>query len=386
MNFIKEVANEIATNNTISSINHTSVFENAPTITAEYLVQQIGDFTKYQLLNNVHTAQRLSAKGIFQLFSNMVLPKTLSSQLRKHLEEQGLTSSANGNIPFFKISKSDEALVNFARFDGDSFIVPKLDVNTIEQPFQEMYQTLFSKDNQEKKSSIWVDKMDELGLSEVEINKDGSNISIVGEAIENLDDILIDFPPITDLLPTGAYLINYEGSPRIYVKNRLALKHTLQNIPLMSVDAGAYFYQPFEGGIWTKEELDNNQANIPVYPECENIHKESYFTGGGGDLWFEINTAVAYIYSLKTGVYQKYSNLRELNGKDFFIMRHDLREGPERTEDDIKNALENIFVYLESINDDKTLEFIRKDLKNHTPISFEKYIDDTIGSKLSQLN
>ena len=384
MNFQEETTNEIAINNTIEgTLTSTTDTATAPSITVEYLVQQIIDFTQYQLVNNIHTGPRLSSKGIFQLFSNMMLPKILSSQLRKELEAQGLISAANGNIPFFKVSEEDIALVYFGQFDGDLYIVPNLDINTIEPEYHDMYQTLYNKNNEEKKSSIWKDKMIELGLSEVEIDMQASNFSIVGKPIEDLDEIMIDFPPITDSLPHGAYLINYKGSPRFYVENSYALQHTLHNLSLMSVDIDPFFYQTFEGGIPIQEELDNNNENIPEAPDCENIHKESFFTGDSEDRWFEINTAVAYIHSLKTGVYQKYSNLTELNGKDFFIMRQYLYEGPEQTDEDIQNALTDIFTHLHTINDKEILEFMRDDLKMHTPSSFEKYIYENIDIELS---
>ncbi|QOY53036.1 hypothetical protein [Candidatus Sulfurimonas baltica] len=386
MNFQEETANEIATNNTTeSTLTSTTNIATAPSITAEYLVQQIVDFTQYQLLNNIHTGPRLSSKGIFQLFSNMMLPKTISSQLRKELEAQGLISAANGNIPFFKISEEDIALVYFGKFDGDSYVVPNLHIDTIEPEHHNMYQTLYNKNNEEKKSSIWKDKMIELGLNEVEISNDGSNICIVGQPIEGLDEVMFDFPPITDSLPNGAYLINYKGSPRFYVENRYALLHTLHNLSFMSVDIGPFFYQTFEGGIPVQEELDNNKKNIPEDPEWENIQKGSFFTGDSEDRWFEISTVVAYIHSLKTGVYQKYSNLTELNGKDFFIMRQYLHEGPEQTEEDIKNALTNIFTYLHTVNDKDILEFMRDDLKMYTPVFFEKYIDENIDTALTTL-
>lgn len=378
MNFQDEIANDNATNNAINS----TLIIAAPTISAEYLVKQIVAFTQYQQLNNIHTGPRLSSKGIFQLFSNIAFPKALSTELRKGLEKYGLQGATNGNIPFFKITDAEIALVYFAKFDDASYQVPKLDIDTIEPQYKEMYQTLYSKDNEEKNSSIWKNKMTELGLSEVQINTDGSNISIVGEAIEDLDDLIIDFPPITDVLPHNVYLINYKGSPRIYVENRCALKLALQNLSLMSVDIEPFFYQPFDGGIWTQEELDNNKENIQDAPDCENIHKESFFTADSDDRWFEIQTVKAYIHSLRTGVYQKYSNIIELNGRDFFIMRLYLEEAPEQTEDDIENVLISIFSYLDSINDREILEFMRDDLKAHTPTSFETFINENIDKVL----
>lgn len=367
MIFKEETANEIAISNTA--------------ITAEHIVEQIPKLVKYLQEKNIHTGPRLSAKGIFQLFSNIAFPKALSTQLRKDLEGLGLVGGANGNIPFYKITEHYIALVMFAIFTGNSYEVPKLDIETIE-PQIDMYKALYSLYNEGRHESLWKNKMNELGLSEVQIDNDGSNICIVGEPIQSINKLIIDFPLITDSLPHGSYLINYQGSPRFYVENRCALKLTLQNISLMPVDVGAFFYQIFDSGTWTQEELDNNKEDAHVFPDCENIHKDSFFTSDSDNSWFEIQTVEAYILSLRTGVYQKYSNITELNGKDFFIMKSYLCDRPDQTEADERELLVNIFSHLFLIKDSELLELIRDDLKAHTSVSLSNYIDKNIDPEL----
>ena len=88
---------------------------------------------------------------------------------------------------------------------------------------------------------------------------------------------------------------------------------------------------------------------------------------------------------MRTGVYQKYDTVNKLSGRDFFIMHSYLREAPEQTDAEVQEALESIFNHLHLLSEHKHLEYVRNDLKGHTPSIFESLIDKNIDSALLTL-
>ena len=356
-------------------------------IKPEYISTQIVKL--FNMLNNDNApiGKRDSIIGIWKSLTNIHMPKAIGTQLRKELENIGFKGSANSSISTFKDLESYKGLVQYAIFTDTSYKVPKLDETYMSSAELTMYKEACDIQSSLPIESDWERRLKEYGLSLPSEYNDVS-ITVTGQEIEYIERKKLDIAEVTDYLPEDTFLIEYRNTAYIYVTTPCAMKMTLKNISLMPIDIIPIFYKTFKGGTFSDEELEAEKEDTTVYPPCEDLHIDSFFSGCDEDKFLEIQTAEAYIYLIKRGVYQKYNQLSEYNGDNFYIIRSYLLDGFEKpSADEVKADLESgVFIYLDSITDIATLEFIKKDLIDTAPVKVDDFITEVIDAKILLLS
>ncbi|QOY52477.1 hypothetical protein [Candidatus Sulfurimonas baltica] len=350
-------------------------------LTVEYIASQI--LLLFTMLKSINApmGQRYSMKSLWQLLSNIPMPKATGTELRKELEELGFVAGANGSIPTFADLENCRGLIQFAIFDNDSYIIPKLDTTNMNPSDLELYTKTYAEFALNFKTSEWEDTVKKIGLT-LPDEYNPENITIYGEELEDLEDRKLTMPEVTDFLPEDAYLIAYTGHPYFYVTTRQALAHSLKAIALIPMDIVPIFYQTFNGGTWTEQELEAGKKQDVTYPFGEYLPKGAQFEMLDGDFWLSIFTITAYLVLIKTRLYQKYIAIDNTGGHRFDVVTYNIFH--EQTEETFAyNCEHHIFPFISKEIDASVLLFLKEDLVQNLEIDttlIAKVIDQKIAS------
>ncbi len=348
-------------------------------VTPEYVKSQIVHLFKYLMIMMVAMGKRNSIRGLWTSLTNIPMPKATGTELREELKVLEFKAGANGSIPIFADIDQYRGLVYFGVFNDDcsAYCIPKLDESVMNPTELDMYKHARGQFLALPKESAWEKRVQELGL---EIPDRFEDMCITGDPIDRLEDMKIVIPEVTNFLPENVHLIEFRGSPYLYVTTRCALQLTLESIILMQIDIVPTFYQTFNGGTFSGDES---------FRPCEDLPEGAYFEHfPDHEMALAITTTEAYISLIEKGIYQRYNTIEKW--KDYSIhINHSflphIIESP--TMDEIIKALESyILPALLTLRDVELLEYIKKDLLKVITVDAEEIIVTALDERLGQLN
>jgi len=236
-----------------------------------------------------------SMKGIYEKLTSKSMPKAVGIDTRRKLMDMGIQVATNSSLETFENLQQYQPLIKYASFSDDcrSFSILDIDTNSFSSYDLKVY-------NKAKK----MEKTLNPSNSEFSDFLESKNLRtathrgiscIIGPIIQNLDSVVLNYKDLNDRLPRNACLIEYQGSPFIYVESPcdLALSLRVKGLPIIN------FYRTFEGGL-----------PIAGDPLCEDLPKHTFFDVIDGEILLLIVGGIEDYYLLvQRGIHQKYSNL-----------------------------------------------------------------------------
>ena len=358
-------------------------------LTPEYVLSQIVKIFTMLKNTNAPKGKRYSIKGIWNTLTNIAMPKKIGTKLREELAGIGFIGGSNGSIATFKNLEQYRCLIPYAIFKGDTYMITDVYKDEMSPIELKMYKEAEKMEEKLPKESQWAKTLEKLDLEQTNIGLHGEYIQVIGEPLQDLEDIKVDIPEVTRFLPEGASLIKYRNTAYLYVTTPCILELTLKNLQFMEIDITPVFYQTFEGGVNLQTDIKyGEETGKKSFPPCEDLPRGSHFESFPDyEMALAISSTQAYVSLIEKGIYQRWSEIEEWNEYIVYINHYFLPcviDSP--TADEAKEQIEKyVLPVLCALENIETLIFIIDDLPKISTIAIDGTILATLDKRLNEL-